>query len=175
MPTRLQISLMLSFPSSARRFASSICPSLMLFFLPPLRPLALAAESPASVRSRMMSRSSSAINAVIRKKNFPIAVEVSIFSFKLSSSTPRFFKSSASSMRCFVERLARSNFQMTSVSPFLRWSRQLSHSGRLAFAPLSPWSQKMRWQGHSYGVSHPSSFSASICKSKSCSKVEPRA
>ena len=69
MPTRLQISLVLSFPSSPRRLASSICPSLMLFFLPPLRPLALAVASPASVRSRMMSRSSSAIDAVIRKKN----------------------------------------------------------------------------------------------------------
>ena len=153
MPTFVQTSVILSLPSLARRFASSICPSVMLFFLPPLRPLALAAASPASVRSRMMSRSSSAIEAVMRKKNLPIAVEVSIFSFKLSNSTPRFFKSSANSIRCLVERLARSNFQMMSVSPFLRWSRQLSHSGRLAFAPLSPWSQKTR--------SHPS-FSAYV-------------
>ena len=138
MPTRLQISLMLSLPSSARRFASSICPSVMLFFLPPLRPLALAAASPASVRSRMISRSSSAIDAVIRKKNFPIAEAVLICSFRLFSLTPRCFNSSASSIRCLVERLARSSFQITSVSPFLRWSRQLSHSGRFAFAPLSP-------------------------------------
>lgn len=148
MPTFVQISVMFNLPSSARRFASSFCPSVMLFFLPPLRPLALAAASPASVLSRIMSRSSSAIDAVIRKKNLPIAEAVLICSFKLFSLTPRFFSSSASSIKCLVERLARSSFQITSVSPFLRGSRQLSHSGRLPFAPLSPWSQKMR---SSYG------------------------
>ena len=148
---------------------------MILFFLPPLCPLDLAAASPASVRSRMISRSSSAIEAVIRKKNLPIAEAVSICSFRLLSSTPLFSKFSASSIKCLVERLARSSFQMTSALPFRRWSRQLSHLGRLSLAPLSPWSQKMRWQGHSYGVSHPSSLSASSCKSRSCSKVETRA
>jgi len=136
MLTRLQISLMLSLPSSARRFASSFWPSAMLFFLPPFRPLALADASPANVRSRIMSRSSSAIKAVIRKKNLPIEEAVLICSFRLFSLTPHCFKSSASFIKCFVERLARSSFQITSVSLFLRWSRQLSHSGRLPFAPL---------------------------------------
>ena len=139
MPTFTQISVMLSLPSSARCFASN----LILFFLPPLGPLAFAPTSPANVRSRMMSRSSPAIEAIIRKKNLPIAVEVSTFSFRLFSSTPRFFKPLANSIKCFVERLSQSSFQMTRVSPFRRWLRLLSHSGRLAFAPLSPWSQKM--------------------------------
>ena len=138
MPTFVQISVMLSLPASTRRFASSSCPLVMLFFLPPLRPLALAAANPASVRSRMISRSSSAMDAVIRKKNFPIADAVSICSFRLRSSMPRFSKASASSIRCLVERLARSSFQMMSASPLRKWSRQLFHSGRLSLAPLSP-------------------------------------
>ena len=103
---------MLSLPASARRFASNSCPLVILFFLPPLRPLALAAASPAIVRSRMISRSSSAIEAVIRKKNLPIAEAASICSFRLLSSTPLFSKFSASSIKCLVKRLARSSFQI---------------------------------------------------------------
>ena len=53
------------------------------FGLPPSRPLALAAWSPALVRSRIRSRSNSAREAKILKMSLPLLVVVSILSVRL--------------------------------------------------------------------------------------------
>ena len=72
-----------------------------------------AADSPSLVRSTIISRSSSAIEAITRKKKRPIGVVVSIESFREMKSTPISSNLSASSIRCLVDLEMRSSLATT--------------------------------------------------------------
>ena len=76
-----------NFPDSCIRFAFETA-SAGAFGRPPPWPRVRAADSPSFVRSTIMSLSSSAIEAITRKKNRPIDVVVSMESLSEMKSTP---------------------------------------------------------------------------------------
>ena len=72
-PRALAIRVGLS-PLARLVWAAARISGLMTVGRPPVRPWARAAARPAMVRSRIMSRSSSANAAIMMKKNFPSPV-----------------------------------------------------------------------------------------------------
>lgn len=99
------------------------------FGLPSFFPLALAASSSALVRSRIISLSNSANDAKILKVKLPVAVVVSMWSCKLIKFTSFSLKSATRSTKSLRERPRRSNFQTSTLSPFLIFFRSFLSSG----------------------------------------------
>lgn len=91
---------------------------------PPFLPLALAATSPALVRSRIISLSNSANEAKILNVNLPVAVVVSMWSCRLTKLTPFSLNTATRSTRWRRERPRRSNFQTTTWSPLWRVAKR---------------------------------------------------
>lgn len=112
---------------------------------PPSRPCALAAASPARVRSTINSRSISASADITWKKNRPIALLVSILSVKEWKWAPRSCNSDINATRFFTLRPSLSNFQTTRVSPLFTYFNARFRPGRFAILPLIR-SSKMRSQ-----------------------------
>ncbi len=81
--------------------------------LPPVRPRAFAASSPASVRSRMIPRSNSARAANRWKTRRPPLVVVSTASVSERKPMPRASRSSTVVMSCFSDRASLSSRQTT--------------------------------------------------------------
>ena len=113
--------------------------------LPPMRPCALAAANPASVRSTISSRSISASADITWKKKRPMAVLVSILSVKERKWAPRSCSSDISAIRFLTLRPNLSSFHTTRVSPLLTHFKARLRPGRLATFPLmrssKMWSQ----------------------------------
>ena len=121
-----------------------------------LRPRARAACKPAWVRSRMSARPNSASAPKMWKTSCPVALSVSIASFKLFGPTPPLRSSSARETRSLSDQLSRSRNQTTSVSSAHRRESSCRRFGH-SLAPQAV-SSKIR--------SHPASFSASRCRSR---------
>ncbi len=116
--------------SSYNRRAARTWSALSFEGRPPLRPRALAAASPAIVRSRMISRSNWA-NAPNRwNTSRPPAVVVSIDSRSDRNPTPRSSSAVTVSIRWRRERPRRPRRQTTRVSPGRGRSKTLSSSGQ---------------------------------------------
>lgn len=141
---------------SYKRRTSLICFSLRLAGRPPVLPLALAASSPARVRSRIRSRSNWAKDPKMLNMRVPSGVLVSIASVSDRNCTPLASKLLMSSTRFCRDRPSLSSFQTTTVSPSRSRSSMWSSSGRWAFAPDAT-SMKIRLQ--------PAFSSASRCRS----------
>ncbi len=135
------------------------------FGLPPIRPLARAAASPALVRSRMRSRSNSASAPMRWKISLPPGVVVSIFSVRLIKSTPRSLRRLSVSMRSLSERPSRSSFHTITVSPERTKARSSSNPFRSNFDPVI---LSLKY------FSHPASFKASLYNASFCSCLETR-
>ena len=89
-------------------------------FLPPLRPLVLAAARPAMVRSRISSASNSARAAKMPNTKRPLAVVVFILApcpVSTLKPTLRLAKSCTVFTRCLRSLPSLSSFQTTSTSP----------------------------------------------------------
>jgi len=84
---------------------------------PPTRPRARAAVSPATVRSRMISRSNWASAPNRWNTSRPPAVVVSMFSRSDRNPTPRASSAVTTSIRCRSDRPSRSSRHTTNVSP----------------------------------------------------------
>ena len=151
---------------SYKRRTSLACFSSRLDGRPPVLPLALAASSPARVRSRIRSRSNWANDPKILNMSVPPGVLVSIDSVSERNCTPLASKSLMSSTRFCRDRPSLSSFQTTTVSPSRSRSSMWSSSGRCAFAPDAT-SVKIR--------SQPTFSSASFCRSVVWSPVLTRA
>lgn len=151
---------------SYKRRTSLACFSSRLDGRPPVLPLALAASSPARVRSRIRSRSNWANDPKILNMSVPPGVLVSIDSVSERNCTPLASKSLMSSTRFCRDRPSLSSFQTTTVSPSRSRSSMWSSSGRCAFAPDAT-SVKIR--------SQPTFSSASRCRSVVWSPVLTRA
>lgn len=141
---------------SYKRRTSLICFSSRLAGRPPVLPLALAASSPARVRSRIRSRSNWAKDPKMLNMRVPPGVLVSIASVSERNCTPLASKLLMSSTRFCRDRPSLSSFQTTTVSPSRSRSSMWSSSGRWAFAPDAT-SMKIRLQ--------PAFSSASRCRS----------
>ena len=88
-----------------------------------------ATDSPFFVRPTIMSRSSSAIGAITRKKNRSIGIVVSIESFRDMKSTPISSNSSVSPIRCLVDLEMRSSLTTTTSPSLRRAESSFSSSG----------------------------------------------
>ena len=138
--------------------------SLLTFGWPPFLPRALAAFSPARVRSTISSLSNWLTPLKMVKRSLPCGVVVSSHgSFKDFMFAPALSIFSTRSKRSLTERLSRVSSQMMMVSPFRRVRRRMESSGRSFVAPVN-FSWKM--------VSHPYCLSASTCQSRFWSAVE---
>lgn len=102
---------------SYKRRTSLICFSSRLAGRPPVLPLALAASSPARVRSRIRSRSNWAKDPKMLNMRVPPGVLVSIASVSERNCTPLASKLLMSSTRFCRDRPSLSSFQTTTVSP----------------------------------------------------------
>jgi len=103
---------------------------------PSRRPCAFARRSPATTRSRMRSRSNSAIAASTWNSRRPLGVVVSIAWSSTTRSTPRASKSPAGVTRCRVERARRSRRTHTTRSTWrARTASSTVHQIRLRGAP----------------------------------------
>ena len=111
---------------SAFFFASGLNPS----FSHPLYPLSFAAEIPALVRSRMVSRSNSANQPKMFSNKRPWTVDVSIESLIEVKFTLFTLKISIRFISSFNNRARRSNFQTITESPSRRFSIILINWGR---------------------------------------------
>ena len=94
-----------------------------------------AAASPATVRSRMISRSNWARAAKTWKTSLPPGVVVSIDSRRLRNPTSRCSRAVTVSMRCRSERPSRSRRHTTRVSPGRSASMTSSRAGRRPKVP----------------------------------------
>ena len=130
---------------SYKRRTSLICFSSRLAGRPPVLPLALAASSPARVRSRIRSRSNWANDPKMLNMRVQPGVLVSIASVSERNCTPLASKLLMSSTRFCRDRPSLSSFQTTTVSPSRSRSSMWSSSGRWAFAPDAT-SMKIRLQ-----------------------------
>lgn len=103
---------------------------------PPKRPRALAAESPALVRSWIRRLSNWAKAEKILKIRSPDAVVVSIAPSHIDlNPTPLPFSISIRLTSCDIDRPRRSRRQTIRVSPECNAERQSSRPGRFSFAP----------------------------------------
>ncbi|SMX75726.1 hypothetical protein BLIN101_01299 [Brevibacterium linens] len=134
---------------------------------PPVRPRRRAASRPAIVLSLANSRSSSATAPRTLSTIRPLAVFVSAAMSRIRSATSSAANSSTTVKTFRSDRPRRSSLVTTRMSPARSISRHLSHSGREASAPLTPWS--------AYTFSHPAARSASCWASRSCPDVLTRA
>lgn len=132
----LAIAEMLS-PALRSFLAVSFCSSVRAWGLPICAPLALAACSPALVRSDMSARSYSAKDAAIWKNILPRAVEVSMPSLRDWKCTPLACRSSRVATRSLRDLPSLSMLATTRVSPRPRPRLQAFHSGRSMFAPVA--------------------------------------
>lgn len=105
--------------------------SLLTFGWPPFLPRALAAFSPARVRSTISSLSNWLTPLKMVKRSLPWGVVVSSHgSFKDFMFAPALSIFSTRSKRSLTERLSRVISQMMMVSPFLRVRRRMESSGQ---------------------------------------------
>ncbi len=105
---------------------------------PSFLPLLPAAAKPALVRSRIMSRSSSASSARAPKTwktSFPEGVVASMLSYSERKPIPRSCSSLTSSMRSRSEQPSRSSFQITTTSPLRANLSSSSREGSFVAAP----------------------------------------
>ena len=102
------------------------CRAVRALGLPPFRPLALAAVSPAVVRSLIRFLSNSASAPKIWKISLPPLVVVSIFSVRLLNPIPRPSSMVIVPIKSLRERPNRSKRQTTNVS--LGWRRERASS-----------------------------------------------
>ena len=98
--------------------------------------LARAASNPASVRSRITSRSNSARAAITWNISLPVGVVVSMFSLRLFNSIPRCSRVCTVSIRSLSERQRRSSRHTTMTSPARAISSLRKNSGRSKRFPL---------------------------------------
>lgn len=112
-----------------------------------IRPSALAAASPADVRSQIIARSNSAKAPTICIIIRPAGVVVSMFSVTDRNPAPALPIRSMMCSTSFKERDRRSSFHTTTVSPSSRWSSETHRFGRYAMFGLRscPWLLSVRF------------------------------
>ncbi len=103
--------------------------------LPPTRPRRRAAARPSRVRSAIRSRSNCAIEAKTWNTSRPAGVVVSMSSARDRKPAPAAWMRATIPRRSWRERLRRSYFVTTKMSPGRSWSINRSSSGRAARVP----------------------------------------